>query len=72
MTYYLNLYSPQTYEAFLRSDRSVTGFRRTHEKLAQPVQPGDRFICYMTKVSRWFGVLEVLKPRVYRREPDIR
>jgi hypothetical protein len=60
MNHYLDLFSPQTYEAFNRSARDVSGFRQTHEKLAQRVQPGDRFICYMSKISRWFGVLEVL------------
>jgi hypothetical protein len=62
MNYYLDLFSPQTYEAFGRSSRDVSGFRKTHEKLAQRVQVGDRFICYMSKISRWFGVLEVLGP----------
>ncbi len=60
MTHYLDLFSPQTYKAFCRSDQSISGFRKTHEKHAQRVQPGDRFICYMSKVSRWFGLLEVL------------
>jgi hypothetical protein len=60
MNHYLDLFSPQTYEAFNRSSRDISGFRKTHEKHAQRVQPGDRFICYMSKVSRWFGILEVL------------
>ena len=58
MAYYLNLFSPETYEAFSKSDRTVTGFR-PNQKNARKVKKGDRFICYMTKVSRWVGVLEV-------------
>ena len=27
--------------------------------MAERVRPGDRFICYITKLSRWAGVLEV-------------
>jgi len=59
MAYYLDLFSPETYEAFSRSSRDVSGFRLRHEGLATRVQIGDKFICYMTKLSRWFGLLEV-------------
>ena len=59
MAYYLDLFSPETYEAFSRSSRDVSGFRLRHQGLATRVQVGDKFICYMTKLSRWFGLLEV-------------
>jgi predicted RNA-binding protein len=59
MAYYLNLFSPETYEAFTRSDRSVSGFRPRHRPAAQRITPGDRFVCYMTKLSRWVGILQV-------------
>ncbi len=59
MQYYTNLFSPETYEAFSRSDRTISGFQRTQHVSAERVQPGDRLICYMTKLSRWVGVLEV-------------
>ena len=61
MNYFLNLFSPETYEAFGRSDRSVSGFRARHKNAAERVSAGDRLLCYMTRVSRWFGVLEVLE-----------
>jgi hypothetical protein len=60
MTYFLDLFSPETYQAFGQSDRSVSGFRERHRTAAQRVRPGDRFLCYMTKLSRWVGVLEVV------------
>jgi hypothetical protein len=60
MRYYTNLFSPETYEAFSRSDRSISGFRVRQRKAASRVKEGDRFICYMTKLSRWVGVFEVL------------
>ncbi len=60
MTYYLDLFSPETYEAFGRSDRSISGFRMRHRNVARRIKPGDKFICYMTKLSRWIGLLEVL------------
>lgn len=61
MAYFLDLFSPETYEAFSRSDRTVSGFRRRHWGIAGRVKPGDRLLCYMTKLSRWVGVLEVLE-----------
>ncbi len=60
MAYFLNLFSPETYEAFSRSDRAVSGFRTRHQNMAARVKSGDRFICYMTKLGRWCGVLEVI------------
>jgi len=60
MAYFLDLFSPETYEAFSRSDQSVSGFRRRHTNAANRVKRGDKLVCYMTKLSRWFGVLEVL------------
>jgi hypothetical protein len=59
MAYYIDLFSPETYEAFSRSDRTVTGFRLRQENAAKRVRVGDKLICYMTRLSRWFGVLEV-------------
>lgn len=59
MAYYTDLFSPMTYEAFSNSDRTITGFRKRHQNLAKNIHPGDRLICYMTKLSRWVGVLEV-------------
>ena len=61
MNYFLDLFSPETYEAFGRSDRSVSGFRPRHKNAAERVRTGDKLVCYMTRVSRWFGVLEVLE-----------
>jgi hypothetical protein len=59
VAYYLDLFSPETYESFSRSDRTVSGFRIRQQKQAGRVQVGDKLICYMTKLSRWVGVLQV-------------
>src|SRR5262245_36243321 len=60
MAYFLDLFSPETYETFTRSDRSVSGFRPRHQNAASRMRPGDKLICYMTRLSRWVGVLEVV------------
>ena len=59
MAHYLDLFSPATYEAFSKSDRTISGFRTRQRGVAQRIKPGDRLICYMTKLSRWIGILEV-------------
>lgn len=60
MGYYLDIFSPETYENFSKSDRTITGFRLRQEKTAARIKPGDKLICYMTKLSRWIGILEVV------------
>jgi hypothetical protein len=59
MGYYIDLFSPETYEAFTKSNREISGFRARQENAASGVRVGDRFICYMVKLSRWIGILEV-------------
>lgn len=59
MAYYLDLFSPATYEAFSKSDRTISGFRARQRGVAQRIKRGDRLVCYMTKLSRWIGILEV-------------
>jgi hypothetical protein len=60
MTFFTNLFSPDTYETFSRSNRDVSGFSKHQLAWAKRVQKGDRFLCYMTKLSRWVGELEAL------------
>jgi predicted RNA-binding protein len=59
VAYFLNLFSPETYEAFTKSGRDTSGFRLRHQNAATRVLPGDRLVCYMTKLSRFVGILEV-------------
>lgn len=59
MAYYLDLFSPLTYQAFLHSPRDITGFRPKQKNAASKLKPGDVLLCYLTKVSRWVGALQV-------------
>jgi hypothetical protein len=61
MKYYLQLFSPETYEAFGRSDRTISGFRTRQRNAASRVERGDRLVSYMTKLHRWMGILEVVE-----------
>ena len=68
MAYVLNLFSPETWPAFLNGSRSVSGFRERQYGIARDrVHVGDVFLCYLTGLSRWCGVLEVTS-EAYRGE----
>jgi hypothetical protein len=58
MAYYLDLFSPETYEAFRASSRDISGFRMRQLNAAKKIHAGDKLLCYMTKLSRWMGILE--------------
>ena len=61
MAYFLNLFTPETWEAFTRCESDVSGFRSSQRKLAhERVKKGDIFLCYLVRVSRWCGALEIL------------
>lgn len=75
MSYYLDLFSPETYKAFSESARDVSGFRLRQRNAASKVKTGDKLICYVTRVSRWVGLLEVISvpfedstPRFYKQD----
>ncbi len=59
MAYFLDLFSPETYEAFKRTPRDTSGFRLRQKNAAERVRAGDKLLCYLTRLSRWCGLLEV-------------
>jgi hypothetical protein len=61
MAYFIDLFSPDTYQAFKASSRDVSGFRPRQKAIAERISAGDIFVCYMTRLSRWFGLLEVIE-----------
>ena len=60
MAFYLDLFSPETHQAFASSNRTVTGFRLRQQRVASRVQPGDVLVCYLTRLTRWCGLLDVV------------
>jgi predicted RNA-binding protein len=58
--YWLDLFTGKTWEEFLKHGASISGFRERRRNIAKRIQPGDYLICYMTGLSRFIGVLEVL------------
>lgn len=59
MNYWLDLFTGKTWEEFIKSGATVSGFRKHREKISQNIKPGDCLICYLTGLSRFIGVLEI-------------
>lgn len=57
--YWLDLFTGKTWEEFLKSGATVSGFRERRRKTAEQIHPGDYLICYLTGLSRFVGILEV-------------
>ena len=57
-TYWLDLFTGTTWQEFLDAGATVSGFRERRWKTVQRIKPGDYFLCYLTGVSRFIGVLE--------------
>lgn len=61
MNYWLDLFTPYTWTRFRSADSTVAGFSPHLRKTAfGRVQRGDVMLCYLVKLSRWCGILEVV------------
>ena len=58
-TYWLDLFTDQTWKEFLKAGGGVSGFSATRWNTVKRIKPGDYLLCYLTGISRWIGVLEV-------------
>lgn len=72
MNYYLDLFSPETATAFEKSDKSISGFRISRKAYVdnQKIGPGDRLICYVTRLQRFIGILEI-KSKYFKDDKQI-
>lgn len=60
MTYWLDLFTPFTWTRFLDHGANVSGFRPRQRKTAfERIKPGDTFLCYIVRLQRWCGLLEI-------------
>ncbi len=57
--YWLDLFTGGTWTEFKTAGATVSGFRESRWITVQRIKPGDYFLCYLTGVSRFIGVLEV-------------
>jgi len=58
--YWLDLFTGLTWNEFNAAGASVSGFRQSRWKTVQKIKEGDYLLCYLTGVSRFIGVLEVI------------
>ena len=60
MQHFLDLFTPETWGKYQSTDQTVTGFRVRQRRIAtERVKEGDLLLCYLTRISRWCGVLEI-------------
>jgi hypothetical protein len=60
VAYFLDLFTPETWSAFRRHGAAVSGFRERQLTAARDrIKPGDILLCYLVRLSRWCGALEV-------------
>ncbi len=57
--YWLDLFNGTTWMEFKAAGAKVSGFRESRWNTVQKIKPGDYFLCYLTGVSRFIGLLEV-------------
>lgn len=60
--YWLDLFTGTTWHEFLTAGGDVSGFRDNRWATVQRIEPGDYLLCYLTGLSRFVGVLEVVSP----------
>jgi predicted RNA-binding protein len=57
--YYLALFNIKTWEEYLSQEKKVYGTKKSKLKRANNIKKGDILICYVTRLYRFVGVLEV-------------
>ncbi len=60
MNYWLDLFTAKTWQEFLDSGAEISGFRESRWTTVQKIAKGDFLLCYLTGISRFVGVLEVV------------
>jgi hypothetical protein len=58
-SYWVQVFSVETWNEFIHAGASTTGFRVSRWGHLQKVKQGDYLLCYLSRVSRWVGLLEV-------------
>ena len=58
--YWLDLFTGKTWDEFQKAGGKVSGFRESRWNTLQKVKPGDYLLCYLTGLSRFIGILEVI------------
>lgn len=57
-SFWLDLFTPETWEEAGNNRFEVTGFRWSRWPIVSKIKAGDFFVCYLTRVSRLCGILK--------------
>jgi len=57
--YYIALFNEETWNEFLEKGSSVYGTTLSKRRNIEKIIPGDFLVCYVTKLSRFVGLLEI-------------
>lgn len=57
--YWIDLFTWKTWQEFLKAGGTISGFREKRWSTVQKIKLGDYFLCYLTGLSRFIGILEV-------------
>jgi hypothetical protein len=67
--YWIDLFTAETWQEFLDHGGDVSGFSEKRRTIVAKIRPGDYLLCYLTRASRWVGLLEVLGEPFFDQEP---
>jgi MoxR-like ATPase len=60
--YWLDTFTVASLKEFRDAGAHTSGFPERRQNTVKKVQPGDILLCYVTRISRWVGALEVIGP----------
>ena len=60
--YFVGVFTVESWREFKRHGGKVMGFNEKKAAAASRLQPGDRILCYLSKVSAFVGFMEVAGP----------
>ena len=69
-SYWTAVFTPKTWDEFLKAKEKVSGHPEKKWKAVQKINPGDYLLAYLTGLSRFVGILEVVSPP-YRENSQI-
>jgi len=70
MNYILDLFTPETWKAFQEHGSDVSGFSINQKTRAENIaRAGDIFLCYLVRLSRWCGALQIIDGPVVNDRP---
>ena len=69
--FWIDIFSGDTWKEFQKAGSSTSGFSESKWNTLKKVAIGDYFLCYLTGVSRFIGILEVTSGPYKKYEKDI-